>query len=279
MTAPSGGRSNIVRSSPFYANDLSLKVTGDNVGRYTYDSARARAPRPVTAGSGLRSVSEHPVCTRPSTAATRRRYFFPQSVSLKSSSAHQSPFYSHFDVLLPAEDQNNTNNQQKAFDFEAGKTGHQKFYYREYNQHQLEHFAQNRELTPLRVDMQELREWLVTAKPRTAMDAGPLLVLVQNLMKSLLDEKAIVFEKRAEQHAEEQCTVVKQLSERVATLEQELEKAHADRRKADACAASASDKLQRNHEKTTALQKEVGGQLWDKEVIVYRWSRAESYSD
>ena len=48
------------------------------------------------------------------------------------------------------------------------------------------------------VDVDELREWLVTARPRSATDAGPMLVLCQNIMKSLLEEKSIVFEKRAQ---------------------------------------------------------------------------------
>lgn len=252
----------MIRSRPFYNNDLSLKITGDRAGRYTFDSARTRPPpqfRPMSAVTQdtQRTQDTGRTTGRPSTAVTRRRYFFPQKISMQNTGAKKSPFYSHFDVQLPADDQNSGDEQGSALSYRADQRGHQAFYYRDYNQHQLEHFAQNRDLAPLQVDVDELRDWLVSAKPRTAMDAGPLLVLCQNLLKSVLEEKSIVFERRAEQHQQEKDAVVQDLTKRITALEGELQNCRKERQVADSSAQSFKEKLLAAQEKIDSLQKQV----------------------
>ena len=227
MTAPSAGR-RIIR--PFYGNDIGLKPTGDTAGRYTFNSARTKQYRPtsaVTTGSGA-TISGDAGCrpkVRPSTAAVRRRFFFPQTINVSKTSTKQTPFYSHYDVTIPAEPDQNSIPE----DVPSRLKNHQSFYYRDYNQHQMEHYAQNRDLAPLAVDVEELRTWLTTARPRTAMDAGPLLILCQNLMQSLLEEKQIVFERRAEEEKAEKDRVVDELNARIKGLEGELELSKKDK--------------------------------------------------
>jgi len=240
MTAPSAGR-RIVR--PFYGNDLGLKPTGDSAGRYTFNSARNNKFRPASAaapgtgslGLGLSDLTRKG--PRPSTAAVRRRYFFPQTISVSKTSTKQSPFYSHFDVSIPADiDQN-------ADAGGASTKDHQSFYYRDYNQHQMEHYAQNRDLAPLHVDVDELRTWLTSARPRTAMDAGPLLTLCQNLMQSLLDEKKIVFERRAEQEKQDKDTEIDILKQEISRLQGEVEQSGKDKLLAESKMDSLMEKL------------------------------------
>jgi len=173
---------------------------------------------------------------------------------------------------------NNTNNTttQGALGFNANNRASQKFYYRDFAQSEAEHYAQNREAQPLQVDVEELREWLVTARPRSSTDAGPMLVLCQNIMKSLLEDKAIVFEKRAKVEREEKETAVAELSQRIAELEAELQQARNRTRLAENRGVELKEKLHEALGKIDKLERDIEQ---SRELIGLRDKRVASFDN
>lgn len=188
-----------------------------------------------------------------------------------------SPFYQFYDVMVGDEggtQQQPEDAQQAALTYHTNGRRSTKYYYRDYAQSQVEHYAQNREAAPLEVEVAELRSWLVTAKPRSSTDAAPMLVLCQNLLKSLLEEKAIVFERRAQVEQAAKEAAVAQMTMRIAQLESELTAANHRAALAEGKADELKVKMIESLDRIDALTLEVEQQ---KEVIALRDKRVASF--
>eukprot|EP00656_Telonema_subtile_P022896 TRINITY_DN2416_c0_g2_i2.p1 TRINITY_DN2416_c0_g2~~TRINITY_DN2416_c0_g2_i2.p1 ORF type:complete len:363 (-),score=54.95 TRINITY_DN2416_c0_g2_i2:34-1122(-) len=223
-----------------------IGVTGDAAGLYTYHAGVSRGPSVHS--------TPRPDMVQTERSASTRRYFFPEHVNVECTAHKGNPFYRHFDVVLGSEE---NNPQADALNYKAGARPHESFYYRDFTMRELEHFSANREKASLHIEQHELRDWLVTAKPRTAMDAGPMLVLCQNLLVSLLEDKSIVFAERLEAANAEHEAELGQMSEKIAQLEAALEACQAERRVAHKDTAHCKSKLARKQEHLAELEKRM----------------------
>lgn len=157
----------------------------------------------------------------------RRRYFFGRA---------SCPFDQHYDVVTL----DPTNRQQaRAGWVPVGQlepdTDIQTLYYQDHrlcgNSYALQHNLHT--LVPQgRMDLAQLMAWLTAVRPRDKLDAVPLFVLIQNLLRSVLSDKLKFGRHQADK------TEIIHLREQVRLLGQQLQKGEAEQ-KAEAEAAKA----------------------------------------
>mmetsp|Transcript_32422 Transcript_32422/g.52495 ORF Transcript_32422/g.52495 Transcript_32422/m.52495 type:complete len:465 (-) Transcript_32422:385-1779(-) len=176
------------------------------------------------------SVSAPASITEP--AATRRFFF-----DLGAVEASSAPRLGHYDVTISSS-------------FLAdGNREHLKLYYSDFlaaGSPLTEFDGKFAASTPIdKKEIKMLTAWLIGMNPRSRIDAYPLLIILQSLLKDILEERHVLFlqeldeERAAKQAQDKEYQEVKQISDRLAsTLKDTDEKLH------DALASQSKTKAQ-----------------------------------